>query len=71
MTMKENYRAWEIDYDEFFRQTSDRDRLKFLVRFAVLAPSSHNSQPWRFEVTENEILVKPDMQRALPKSDTN
>lgn len=69
--MKENYRAWEIDYDEFFRQTSDRDRLKFLVRFAVLAPSSHNSQPWRFEVTENEILVKPDMQRALPKSDTN
>ncbi len=69
--MKNNYRAWEIHCDDFFRQATDRDRLKFLVRFAVLAPSSHNSQPWRFEVGENEIVVKPDMQRALPVSDVN
>lgn len=68
---RENYRAWEIDFDDFYRQTSDWDRLRFLIRFAVLAPSSHNSQPWRFEVKENQIVVRPDVRRALPKSDTN
>lgn len=66
---KENYRAWEIDYDEFFRQTSDRDRLQFLVRFAVLAPSSHNSQPWRFEVLSDVIRVFPEFTRELRHSD--
>lgn len=69
--MKDNYRAWEIDFGEFYRQASDRDRLKFLVRFAVLAPSSHNSQPWKFEIRDNTILVRPDMRRALPASDAN
>lgn len=67
----ENYRAWEIDFNEFDRQKTDKDRLSFLVRFAVLAPSSHNSQPWRFEVLENRIVVRPDIRRALPKSDAN
>ncbi|MFY9463206.1 MAG: hypothetical protein WAP52_03410 [Candidatus Sungiibacteriota bacterium] len=71
MQMKTNYRAWEIDFDEFHRQMSDAGRLRFLMRFAVLAPSSHNSQPWRFEVGESKIIVRPDMRRSLPKSDTN
>lgn len=69
--MWENYRAWEIDFNEFYRQASERDRLRFLVRFAVLAPSSHNSQPWRFEVRAGKIIVYPDMQRALPQGDAD
>ena|SRR6056297_454819 len=26
------------------------EQLAFLVRYAVLAPSGHNTQPWRFEL---------------------
>ena len=69
--MKDNYHPWDVDYDEFYRQKTERDRLRFLVRFAVLAPSSHNSQPWTFAIGEHEILLNPDFRRALPASDTD
>ena len=69
--MKDNYQAWEIEIDGFYRQKTDEDRLRFLIRFAVLAPSSHNSQPWKFKVGDKGIMVGPEMRRALPISDTN
>ena len=48
--MKENYRAWEIKEGDFPRGGSMREKLEFLVRYAILAPSSHNAQPWKFRV---------------------
>ena len=69
--MQENYKAWEVKIEDFFHLKSNLERLRFLLNFAVLAPSSHNSQPWKFRVSENEILVEPNRDRALPSSDTN
>lgn len=66
-----NYRAWEIDLHDFHNQKTDQDRLRFFLRFAVLAPSSHNSQPWRFTARDREIIIYPDTRRALPRSDVN
>jgi nitroreductase len=40
-----------------------------LIREAVLAPSVHNSQPWRFRVTPDAIDVFLDPERVLPASD--
>jgi hypothetical protein len=37
----------------------------------VLAPSSHNSQPWKFTVGDGSILVTPNEHRALSVSDSN
>ncbi|EJO55372.1 nitroreductase family protein [Burkholderia multivorans CF2] len=37
--------------------------------YAVLAPSSHNSQPWRFLVDGNTISLCADRVRALPVVD--
>ncbi|HGL4257082.1 Acg family FMN-binding oxidoreductase [Burkholderia dolosa] len=45
------------------------EQLKSLLRYAVLAPSSHNSQPWRFIVDGNTIAVCADRVRALPVVD--
>ena len=59
---KANYRAWGVE-------ASDFDSLGDLVRWAVLAPSSHNTQPWIFEVEQDAILVRPDLSRALNASD--
>ena len=45
------------------------DRLQLLLEAAVLAPSSHNTQPWIFEVSDSRISLLADRTRALPAND--
>jgi nitroreductase len=40
-----------------------------LVGQAILAPSSHNTQPWRFRIAANSIELHADRTRALPVND--
>lgn len=42
------------------------ERLKALLRFAVLAPSEHNSQPWKVQIVDNTLELRPDRARATP-----
>src|ERR1700736_2359585 len=37
-----------------------------LVRFATLAANSHNTQPWKFSIKEDSILIAPDYARRCP-----
>jgi nitroreductase len=45
------------------------ERLRFLLQWAVLAPSRHNAQPWQFEIEGDEVRMYADLSRALPASD--
>lgn len=69
--MKDNYRAWEINLEDFYSLKNADEQLRFLLKFAVLAPSSHNTQPWQFSINNNEIIIIPDFSRELKASDTN
>jgi hypothetical protein len=40
-----------------------------LVRYATLAASSHNTQPWRFRIAESAIAIEPDFRRRTPVVD--
>lgn len=40
-----------------------------LVRYATLAPSSHNTQCWRFGIYETSIHIAPDLTRRCPVVD--
>ncbi len=44
-------------------------RLRELVRFAVRAPSSHNTQPWLFRVRGDTLELFADRARSLPVVD--
>lgn len=44
-------------------------RLKELVRYATLAPSSHNTQCWKFQVEDHAISILPDLSRRCPVVD--
>ena len=44
---------------------------KLLISFAILAPSGHNSQPWQFQVADNEIIITPDFSKRLDVVDGN
>src|SRR3989344_196954 len=63
--MKENYKAWQIDIKDFYNLKETNDKLRFLIRFGILAPSSHNAQPWNFSVDDEEIDILLDMERTL------
>jgi hypothetical protein len=43
--------------------------MEFLLRYAVLAPSGHNTQPWRFAIVNDGIEVFADYTRSLPHVD--
>ncbi|MEM6537103.1 MAG: twin-arginine translocation pathway signal protein [Pseudomonadota bacterium] len=40
------------------------------LAFAILAPNPHNRQPWLIElVNDDEIVIRPDLNRLLPETD--
>jgi hypothetical protein len=52
------------------RPSSNRSALmRELVRYATLAPSSHNTQCWKFIVQERGISILPDLSRRTPAVD--
>lgn len=40
-----------------------------LIRYATLAPNGHNTQPWRFRLSEKRIDILPDFARRTPVVD--
>lgn len=43
--------------------------MRELVRYATLAPSSHNTQCWKFRVADRSISILPDFSRRCPVVD--
>jgi hypothetical protein len=66
------------DYEQAVRRTwrhGDRDAgdgsalARELVRYATLAPSSHNTQCWKFRIEDRAISIMPDLSRRCPAVD--
>jgi nitroreductase len=62
---------WEVDEKGFPQEGDTKGKLTYLLRYAILAPSSHNTQPWRFAVGEDEIRVYADESRWLRVADAD
>lgn len=43
--------------------------MRELVRYATLAPSSHNTQCWKFRLAERAVSILPDFERRCPVVD--
>jgi hypothetical protein len=68
MTMTSND-PWRVDDGQFPGDGPLTERLRFLVRYAILAPSSHNTQPWKFRMADDRIDVFMDESRWLKVAD--
>jgi hypothetical protein len=51
--------------DEFPLTGSPEERLRAAVKYAVLAPSSHNTQPWLFIMRDMSLELYADRSRGL------
>jgi hypothetical protein len=54
--------TWGIPIIE--NENSQHEMREF-IRFATLAPSGHNAQPWKFSIVGNTITIYPDYSRRL------
>ncbi len=61
--------CWAIDERDYPASGTAEAQLRFLVGYAILAPSGHNTQPWLFEVRGNGLKLYADRTRALPVVD--
>lgn len=71
----ENYKLWNSEYMEIeaFNKLENQERLKFLCLAGHLAASTHNTQPWRFQLhlADQSITIKVDNHYILPASDVD
>jgi len=61
--------AWVVSDTAFPRTAGPTDQLRFLVNYAVLAPSTHNTQPWLFKVGGEKLELYADRTRSLAVAD--
>ncbi|HEY3344819.1 MAG TPA: nitroreductase family protein, partial [Anaerolineaceae bacterium] len=45
------------------------EQFQEIIRYACLAPSGHNAQPWKFQIQGDTIRLTADDQRRLPVVD--
>lgn len=59
----------DLQLNDFRRFTQKSEKIKFLLNFAILAPSTHNIQPWLFKIKENSCEVYSDPKLKIPNAD--
>jgi hypothetical protein len=67
--MSDDASPWDVSAASFPHDDPPTKRFEFLLQYAVLAPSSHNSQPWRFSVDDGGVDVFVDTERWLRVAD--
>jgi len=63
--------AWAVREADFPARAPRREQLAFLLRYAILAPSNRNTQPWRFSATSDQITIHADFSRWQRVSDAH
>lgn len=69
MSASSKRHPWEVSLQDFPSALPIQEQLEFLLQYAILAPSTKNTQPWRFSIGENTIGLFADLTRCQPVSD--
>lgn len=69
MVMKSNYKVWDIKINDFPEREGLTSQIKFVLQYAILAPSTHNTQPWLFKIKKSECEIYYNPKLILPEAD--
>lgn len=61
--------TWVIAPTDLASCHNSEEIVKFLLRYAILAPSAHNTQPWQCRIKGERVEIFYDQRFALPRSD--
>ena len=64
-----NLTPWLVTESEFPKDGNTHDQLQFLLRYAVLAQSYYNTQPWEFSIEDSQINLYTKESRWLKTAD--
>ena len=62
-------RALPVNEADFPRDGSLAEQSRFILNYACMAPSSHNTQPWLFEISDRSVRFYMDRERWLRSAD--
>lgn len=62
-------KSWDVSEHDFPRTGSLTEKLEFCLKYAILAHSTYNNQPWYFVVEDDTVSVYADRRYALPVVD--
>lgn len=57
--------VWSVSSIDYPHTEPTEDQLRYLLRYAILAPSSHNAQPWLFRISDASVHLYADRSRTL------
>jgi hypothetical protein len=64
------YQAWDVDAEDYPTGKPVQRQLTFLLRYAVLAPSTFNAQPWACRLSGRKLDIYLDHSRMPTRSDS-
>lgn len=65
----DNYKAWEINEKNFPKEGSMEEKIQYLTGYGILAPSTHNTQPWLFNVDSSNLKIELNSSIYLKEAD--
>jgi nitroreductase len=54
---------WKLHEADYPANGPREEQLKFALRYAILAPSNRNTQPWKFAVSRDQVTLHADSAR--------
>jgi len=63
---QKNLIAWDVRAEDYPATGRLEEKLRFLLNYAILAPSGPNTQPWTFSIHDDQIILMVDFTRSLP-----
>lgn len=67
--MSDPFAEWRIDESDYPASGTPAEKMRFLLGYAILAPSGHNTQPWLFRLRPDGVDLIADRTRCLPVVD--
>ena len=65
----DNYSAWDIDEKDFPKDGTLEKKIQFIIGYGILAPSTHNTQPWKYSIHDNILKISIDPKLKLSEAD--